>query len=100
MICFDGVRRSLVPLFFASLVPLFFVSLVPLFFWYRHFSCKLQYKMVFSRVFFLTSLVPFFLGVTATGFTVTGSPHVAQPRAEVPTVELSLKGSLLGFLEA
>ena len=26
------VRRSLVPLFFASLVPLFFVSLVPLFF--------------------------------------------------------------------
>lgn len=33
-------------------------------------------------------------------FTVTGSPHVAQPRAEVPTVELSLKGSLLGFLEA
>ena len=56
--------------------------------------------MVFSRVVFLTSLVPFFLGVTATGFTVTGSPHVAQPRAEVPTVELSLKGSLLGFLEA
>ena len=55
--------------------------------------------MVFSRVFFLTSLVPFFLGVTATGFTVTGSPHVAQPRAEVPTVELSLKGSLLGFWE-
>ena len=43
----ERVRRSLVPLFFASLVPLFFVSLVPLFFWYRHFSCKLPYKMVF-----------------------------------------------------
>ena len=88
------------PFFFASLVPLFFCVACAVFFLYRHFSCKLQYKMVFSRVVFLTSLVPFFLGVTATGFTVTGSPHVAQPRAEVPTVELSLKGSLLGFLEA
>ena len=48
------------PLFFASLVPLSFLSLVPLFCWYRHFSCKLPYKMVFSRVVFLTSLVPLF----------------------------------------
>jgi len=58
-----GVR--LCRFFFALLVPLFFVSLVPLFFWYRHFSCKLPYKMVFWRCFFDVACAAFFL---ASGF--------------------------------